>query len=191
MEMIGRYGLALATIGALSTAAGCGGANPFTLLIDNASEEVLSLDGDSGRSSVTVFVVEEGDQLREVGEHDSCFRECGESELVCVDMGAPAPGVWALLPGDTLDMEYSGTEWIQATDMRGDCQKEQALSGDLLAEVCFGRGVVDYEGEPWSEDIDESGFVFDADFVEYDCAEVEFTLPEDIEVVVGLAFAGA
>lgn len=185
--MMRRFWMAVGAMVALTLGVGCGEAdNPFTLLIDNTSEEIVSLDGDSGRSSVTLLVLDDG-QWREVGEHDNCFRECGESELVCLDAGAPAPGVWALLPGDTRDIEYAGNEWIETTDMRGDCQKEQALSGDLRVEVCFGRGVVDYDGQPWPEAIDESGFVFDADFVEYDCAEVEFTLPGDIEVVVELS----
>lgn len=183
--MTRRYWMAIGAIAALTAFCGCDEATPFTLVIDNQSEETLSLDGDTGRTSVTLFVLEDA-QWREVEGWESCFRVCGESQVVCADMAAPAPGVWALLPGDLHEIEYGGSEFVRSSDIRGECQKEQALTGQLLAEVCFGRGVVDEEGNPWAEEIEESGFVFDAGFEEHDCTEVEFTLPEDLEVVAEL-----
>jgi len=185
MEMIRRFWMAIGAIATLAALYGCDEANPFTLVIDNKAEEILTLDGDTGRTSVTLFVLEDS-QWREVEGWESCFRVCGESQVVCADMAAPAPGVWALMPGDLLDMEFAGTEFVRSTDIRGECQKEQAITGTVLAEVCYGRGVVDDEGNPWDEEITESGFVFDAGFEEHACAEVEFTLPEDLEVVAEL-----
>ena len=162
---------------------GCTDPTPFILTIDNPSAEILTLDGYMGTDSVRLFVEEDG-EWREVGDHDMCFRECGQAHFDCA--GAPAPGSWAVIPGDTHELEYSGEDWFKTTDMDGECQKERALEGPVLAEVCFGVGVIDESGAPWAEDITESGFVFDAGFEEYDCVEVEFALPEDIVVVVEL-----
>jgi len=162
---------------------GCTDPTPFILTIDNQSAETLTLDGYMGTDSVTLFVEEDG-EWRKVGDHDMCFRECGQEDFDCA--GAPAPGSWAVMPGDTHELEFSGGDWFKTTDTDGDCQKERALEGNLLVEICYGVGVIDEGGDPWAEDITESGFVFDAGYEQHECVEVEFTLPEDIDVVAEL-----
>jgi len=122
----------------------CAEPTPFSVTIENATEQLVAFDQIYGEPDLHQYVEHRGGLTRVLDPHGGCYRRCDQyGQNICVSQIPREQGAYALLPGDTLTREFSGEGWVESTDAAGDCHRLMALPGPVTIELFFGTLLLD------------------------------------------------
>ena len=174
----------LLSIGLLFVLAGCAEppATPFTITIENAGTEAVFFTTWTDQPIVTLEQRIDG-EWEDILMDGSCWAKCGQlGPVACADI-AFMEVVYALVAGDSADIEFNGVGlFVQRNNLGSDCVKERTIIGPIRATVCHGTTAETWAGDPITAPI-ESGVVNlnDGGFaVSPVCESIEFTLPDEL-----------
>lgn len=164
---------------------GCGEATPFSVVVANVTAEPVTLGG-APDSDGLLLLEGKGESWDSLGlEAGSCARICGGLSEECLEPGEEE-GAFVLMPGDQVQVDFGGVEWIPGVDEHGSCHSREILRGALVAQVPFGLGARGADGTELDVEGEVSGFVAAAAFEETHLVSVEFRLPGETWIEVEL-----
>jgi len=119
----------------------CSGPVDATLFLDNDGAEVHYVNGTE--ATATAGLQEEiNGEFTQVwwSPAAACARRCGApgGPVACaLSIQAAEFGVvWAIQPGDTVEVELPDEPWVLANDAFGQCVRRTNLEGELRASLC-------------------------------------------------------
>ena len=133
----------------LALLSSCASPVPFSLVLENASDAILYLQSNDAAPRVALEMEVDGEwQPVSTFRWAWCDRECGKPFEACPALAPEMETAWALLPGDTVRIDYDGEAWIRQGSGDLACVRRTTLSGRVRAQVCHGDSATTWQGEP-------------------------------------------
>ncbi len=176
-RMVGILGLVMGLVG-------CAETTPFTVVVANVTAGPVTLQGAPEREGL-VLLEGEGEAWDSLGLEEGCLRICGGLSKECLEE-VDEEGAFVLMPGDEVEVEFDGVDWIPGVDDHGSCHRRETLRGALVAAVAFGLGARDAGGTELDLEGEDSGWSGNAVFAETHLVEVPFDLPDETWIEVEL-----